>query len=331
LGSATVALDGSGTPSASQLYTPYGGTRYGNGTMPTDYGFTGQRADATTGLDYYGARYYDPTVGQFTSADTVMDGLNRYGYVSDNPISRTDPSGHTAVDGGDPKCPSLWQTVCWILTAVSVGINILRGSGLKDAQATDATGTTETTTGSDNDGFRIQVKSRPDDIQLEDENGNPIPITGRRSKDDGSVPPKETWPNTKTTRGRAQTAKVNPGSIRGTHGNNGFKYQIAVENERMTSYEAQQNAWLTAKPTAGSNPSWAQIAWSVYQQTPEGQGFEQLGQWVGNWFKPPSTPVCAELARAGCIDPNNPFKSGKDDGKGDDIPIKSSEEIPVDP
>ena len=62
--------------------------------MPTDYGFTGQRADSATGLDYYGARYYDPTLGQFTSADTVLDGLNRYAYVGGNPISHTDPSGH---------------------------------------------------------------------------------------------------------------------------------------------------------------------------------------------------------------------------------------------
>src|SRR6185437_7721050 len=94
LGSATVALDGSGTPTASQLYVPYGGTRYANGTMPTDYGFTGQRADSATGLDYYGARYYDPTLGQFTSADTVSDGLNLYAYVNGNPETFTDPSGH---------------------------------------------------------------------------------------------------------------------------------------------------------------------------------------------------------------------------------------------
>lgn len=102
LGSASVALDGTGLPTASQLYAPYGGVRYSNGAMPTDYGFTGQRNDATTELDYYGARYYDPTLGQFTSADTVMDGLNRYGYVGGNPISRTDPSGQSewAIDPG---------------------------------------------------------------------------------------------------------------------------------------------------------------------------------------------------------------------------------------
>ncbi len=87
-------LDGSGTVTFQQLYTPYGTSRYSNGSSPTTLGYTGQRADASTGLDYYQARYYDPAAGQFTSADTVNDGLNRYGYVHGNPTTATDPSGH---------------------------------------------------------------------------------------------------------------------------------------------------------------------------------------------------------------------------------------------
>ncbi len=96
-----VAVDASGNATASSLYAPYGGSRYRTGTMPTDYGFTGQHADNVTGLDYYNARYYDPTVGQFTTADTIlpgggydMFGLSRYAYVEGNPMSRMDPSGH---------------------------------------------------------------------------------------------------------------------------------------------------------------------------------------------------------------------------------------------
>ncbi|HEX6797113.1 MAG TPA: RHS repeat-associated core domain-containing protein, partial [Ktedonobacterales bacterium] len=71
LGSAQVALDGSGNPQASVLYDPYGNVRYSSGTMPGSYGYTGQHADAATGLDYYNARYYDPVLGQFTSADLI--------------------------------------------------------------------------------------------------------------------------------------------------------------------------------------------------------------------------------------------------------------------
>ncbi len=97
LGSAEVALNSSGSETASILYGPYGQARYTNGSMPGSYGFTGQHDDtALTGLDYYGARYYDPTLGQFASADTVLDGLNRYGYVGGNPETFTDPSGHVA-------------------------------------------------------------------------------------------------------------------------------------------------------------------------------------------------------------------------------------------
>jgi RHS repeat-associated protein len=120
LGSANVTLNGSGTATASQLYAPYGGARYSSGSMPTSFGFTGQRADIASGLDYYGARYYDPFAGQFTSGDSVVPGggfdlwgLSRYAYVEGNPINRTDPTGHRnqipGNNGGtcditDPSC-----------------------------------------------------------------------------------------------------------------------------------------------------------------------------------------------------------------------------------
>src|SRR6185312_12697234 len=95
LGSVSEALSQSGTATGAVLYSPYGGVRYSTGTMPTSKGFTGQYADtASSGLDYYGARYYDPSLGQFTSADTVSDGINRYGYVAGNPETFTDPTGH---------------------------------------------------------------------------------------------------------------------------------------------------------------------------------------------------------------------------------------------
>lgn len=101
LGSADVALNASGSATASVIYAPYGTARYSNGTMPTDYGFTGQHSDAVTGLDYYNSRYYDPIAAQFTSADTILPGdgfdtwgLSRYAYVEGNPIINTDPTGH---------------------------------------------------------------------------------------------------------------------------------------------------------------------------------------------------------------------------------------------
>jgi RHS repeat-associated protein len=104
LGSATVTLSSSGSATAAQLFAPYGRVRYSSGSMPTSYGFTGQRSDTASGLDYYGARYYDPQAGQFTSGDSVLPGsgldqwgLSRYAYVGGNPIIRVDPTGHVIV------------------------------------------------------------------------------------------------------------------------------------------------------------------------------------------------------------------------------------------
>ncbi len=96
LGSINEAISSSGNTAlvtATQLFTPYGGTRYTTGSMPTVIGFTGQQGDPS-GLVYMNARYYDPLAGQFTSADTVQ-GPNRFGYVAGNPTSFTDPTGHT--------------------------------------------------------------------------------------------------------------------------------------------------------------------------------------------------------------------------------------------
>jgi RHS repeat-associated protein len=89
-----------------QRYYPYGEPRDGySSALPTDHTFTGQISDGLlgdggTGLMYYGARYYDPQVGRFAAADTIVPNpsnpqdLNRYAYVSNNPVNGVDPSGH---------------------------------------------------------------------------------------------------------------------------------------------------------------------------------------------------------------------------------------------
>jgi RHS repeat-associated protein len=61
-------------------YLQFGACRNSPG-LPTDKLFTGQRLDGT-GLYYYNARYYDPTIGRFISADTVIQILDGLQYVS---------------------------------------------------------------------------------------------------------------------------------------------------------------------------------------------------------------------------------------------------------
>jgi len=47
---------------------------------------------------FYNARYYDPALGRFAQADSIIpggaQGLDRFAYVNNNPIRYTDPSGH---------------------------------------------------------------------------------------------------------------------------------------------------------------------------------------------------------------------------------------------
>ncbi|WP_447971237.1 LamG-like jellyroll fold domain-containing protein [Nitrospira sp. M1] len=72
----------------------------GSGTANVPYRYTGKEQDNSTGLYYYEARYYDPVLGRFISADTIVpsatdpQALNRYSYARNNPIIFNDPSGH---------------------------------------------------------------------------------------------------------------------------------------------------------------------------------------------------------------------------------------------
>jgi RHS repeat-associated protein len=55
---------------------------------------TGGEWDAETSLYYYRARYYSPSLGQFTSEDPAGDSTSsRYVYAAGNPILNTDPTG----------------------------------------------------------------------------------------------------------------------------------------------------------------------------------------------------------------------------------------------
>ncbi|MDY7078847.1 MAG: LamG-like jellyroll fold domain-containing protein [Chloroflexota bacterium] len=110
LGSTSLATDASGAEvtGSRTLYYPYGGVRWptDGSTLPTDYTFTGQRNEAGIGLMDYHARFYDPALGRFVSADTIVpdpgnpQSLNRYSYVNNRPLNFVDPSGHAVEERG---------------------------------------------------------------------------------------------------------------------------------------------------------------------------------------------------------------------------------------
>ncbi len=99
----TVQNDQVMTVSESRHY-PYGGVRWENGTLQTDYRFAGQRLDSYIKLYAMGARMYDPYIDRFVSPDTIIpdpanaQSLNRYSYCLGNPLKFVDPSGHDPLD-----------------------------------------------------------------------------------------------------------------------------------------------------------------------------------------------------------------------------------------
>jgi RHS repeat-associated protein len=101
LGSTQVTADEQGSELGRYLYTAWGETRQVSGETATDRLYTGQRQEAEIGLYYYNARWYDPALGRFTQADTIVPearqgvlAWDRYAYVNNNPINYNDPNGH---------------------------------------------------------------------------------------------------------------------------------------------------------------------------------------------------------------------------------------------
>ena len=98
LGSVRLVTTSSSTTSFASNYSPFG----------VNYGMTGfellqyteKPYDSLTGLYYYGARFYSPSIDRFITQDTYPGGLtdplslNRYIYARDNPMKYVDPTGH---------------------------------------------------------------------------------------------------------------------------------------------------------------------------------------------------------------------------------------------
>jgi RHS repeat-associated protein len=114
LGSTDVRSDGGATGTMVTLertsYDAFGQSRDPDwlagsqaGQRPAEsVGFTGRELDYELGLVNLGARLYDPSIARFMTPDPLAQapsfeqGLNRYSYVLNNPLTLVDPSGFQA-------------------------------------------------------------------------------------------------------------------------------------------------------------------------------------------------------------------------------------------
>jgi RHS repeat-associated protein len=128
LGSIRQLTDATGNVTLSRNYTPYGETQSeirDPQSEITHYGFTGEAADAETGLIFLRARYYAPGMGRFLSRDAwrgdsqVPMSYNAWLYVMDNPIIYADPSGMRRIQD--------WINFQIDLASHGTGVNILTG------------------------------------------------------------------------------------------------------------------------------------------------------------------------------------------------------------
>ncbi|HZS08720.1 MAG TPA: RHS repeat-associated core domain-containing protein [Blastocatellia bacterium] len=92
LGSTQQLTNASGGVVGQMQYGPFGEH---SASALTRYTYTGREDDPATGLIHYRAREYDPSIGRFLTEDPagIGAGTNFYSYVSNNPISKTDPLG----------------------------------------------------------------------------------------------------------------------------------------------------------------------------------------------------------------------------------------------
>ena len=133
LGSPVARTNASGQLISTTRYEPYG--YVASGAAPT-IGFTGHVNDADTGLTYMQQRYYDPVAGRFLSIDPVTTDVNtggsfnRYWYADNNPYTKIDPDGRSAISAEVCVGKCLGLTIGYSFKSGELAVTGNYGSGI---------------------------------------------------------------------------------------------------------------------------------------------------------------------------------------------------------
>ncbi|MDG2303753.1 MAG: FG-GAP-like repeat-containing protein [Candidatus Binatia bacterium] len=135
LGSVTAVTNEKGRIRQTREYEPFGSAENWKGGLHSGRrtigpAFQGQEFDPATDLYNFNARHYDPEIGRFTNADTIVSDvsdprtLNRYAFAVGNPIRYTDPTGRSIFSAiGDAFASAgewLADNIVEILTVVAI-------------------------------------------------------------------------------------------------------------------------------------------------------------------------------------------------------------------
>jgi RHS repeat-associated protein len=93
-GSTRLLTDAGGSVVGRYDYDAWGAVTSHTGSATTNLQYDGQYTDAETGYQYLRARYYDPSTGQFITADPLVAVTRaRYIYANNAPLNQADPTG----------------------------------------------------------------------------------------------------------------------------------------------------------------------------------------------------------------------------------------------
>ncbi len=108
LGSITSLTNSTGAFANTYTYDAFGNLTASTGTLMNPFQYTGRDYDPETGLRFYRARYYDPSIGRFLSEDPIQfnGGVDFYVYVGNHAPTLLDPTGTQQKTGKATPTPT---------------------------------------------------------------------------------------------------------------------------------------------------------------------------------------------------------------------------------